>query len=186
MPRKQRELRPNVNPNDEADCFIEYDRMMGEMARIKQAIGTMFLRFEKLGVHPDAIKHAYRMSTKDDAQEIHRQRTATLARLKIIEWETDGQGSFIKGITLEAPKPETAAKLAFGRAKAAGYNDGLAGALIGSCTHPPGSEEFVAWRDGWTDGHSDRLERNPDADKPKQPRGFGGGRKKRSQPEATP
>jgi ribosome modulation factor len=187
MPRKQRELRPNASANDEAECFMEYDDRMGNIAREKQAIGVMFARYEKLGVHTQAIKHAYIMSHKEDAQELHRQRTATMARLHIIEWDADGQGSFMKGISIEAPSGEVATKLVLGRAKAAGYNDGLAGAKIGSCTFAPGSEEFVIWRDGWELGHADRLEKNPDADKPKEKKaGAFGGRRKRSQPEVTP
>jgi len=183
MPRKQRELRPNASANDEAGCYVEYEERMGNIAREKQAIAALFNRYEKLGVHTQAIKHAYIMSHKEDAQELHRQRTATMARLGIIEWEADGQGSFLKGVTIEAPTGETAQKLALGRAKAAGYNDGLAGAKIASCPHAAGSEEFVIWRDGWTEGHEDRLAKDPDADKPKEkkPRG-----RRRSQPEATP
>ena len=55
---------------------------METIQRTKQKLGVMLAKYERLGVHPDAIKHAYRMSFKEDAQEIHRQRTATLARLK--------------------------------------------------------------------------------------------------------
>ena len=43
----------------------------------------------------------------------------------------------------------------------------------------------MTWRDGWMDGHNDLLEKNPDADKPKPPRAFGG-RRKKSKPETTP
>jgi ribosome modulation factor len=187
MPRKQRELRPNASPNDEAGCYVEYEERMGNIAREKQAIAALFNRYEKLGVHTQAIKHAYIMVHKKDAQELHRQRTATMARLGIIEWDADGQGSFLKGVTIEAPSGDAAVKLALGRAKAAGYNDGLAGAKVGSCPHPAGSEEFVVWRDGWEQGHADRLEKDPDADKPKPAKGGSGrGRRKRSQPEVTP
>lgn len=164
---KQKELKPNVNPNDEADCFTRYDEGMAEIARVKQSLGTMLKNYEKMGVDTDAVKYAYRMSHKDEAQQIHRSRTATLARLGIIEveWEAGGQANFLKGVTIEKPTGEAATKLILGRARADGYNSGLSGGLIGACKYGAGSEEFVVWRDGWQLGHSDRLEKNPEADK---------------------
>lgn len=177
---KQEALKPNVRPDDEAECFALYCDNMGEMARIKQKIASMLKRYENMGVDPRAVKYAYSMSQKDDAEELHRARTQTLARLGIIQWEPDGQGSMDKILAIEKPSPAVAQKLVLGRARADGYNTAYAGALIGNCTHPPGSEEFVAWRNGWQQGAADRAEAKPEAEKETAPAPRGRGRPRKS------
>ena len=168
----------NVDPNDEADCFDQYSAHMATIAREKQAIAAMFKRYEKLGVGADEIKHAYRMEFKDDAAAVHRRRTATMLRLGIIAYEADGQGNFMGGLNVQGPTGASKQRLELGRARADGYNTAYAGGSLEACKFAVGSEEYVTWRDGWTDGNNDRLRDKPDA--------AAAGGAKTSQPEDFP
>lgn len=160
--RASTEDKPNVNPNDEAECAALYEDHMASMARIKQRIATDFGRYEKMGVSSDAIRYNYRMSHQSDPGATHRQRTLTMARLGTIEYGADGQGDFSAALHATKPSPDALAKLAVARAFGDGYNTGLAGGQIDACKHTIGSEEFVRWRDGWTDGYADRIARKPE------------------------
>lgn len=151
----------NFNPDDEAECFSAYSEKKSEIARIQQSIAMLFSRYDKLGVDTAAIKHAYTMSQKDDAQAIHRSRTETMVRLRIIEFDGEGQGTFLKGLAVVMPSPAAAKNLAVGRAKAQGYNDGYAGGPIDNCPYSAGTEENVHWREQWNRGYADRIEADP-------------------------
>ena len=169
---------PNADANLIAEAFAAYSQIMAEMARVRQRAATMLHNYEQRGVDPKALKHAYRMSGKDDAALLHFTQTSYLAMLGIIETEDSGQTNF--GKALEVPKPSgtAAANLARMRAHSDGYNTGRAGGLVESCRFSPGSEEYVAWRDGWQDGHDDRLAANPDAGRETAPGPRRRGRKK--------
>jgi ribosome modulation factor len=160
------EQRRNVNPDDVAACFAEYTSLRGDVARVQQKIAATLGRYEKQGVDPKAIKHAYTQAQKDPAEAAaqHRRNTEYLAMLEIVSFDTSGQGSFAAGLEVKVAKPGPAAsaKLRNARIYNDSYNSGLAGGKIDACPHPPGSEDYVCWRDGWTDGHADRLARHPE------------------------
>lgn len=183
---KQQDLKPNVNPDDVAACYTEYASMRADVARLGQKIAAMFGRYAKSGVDEKAIKAAYAASSKDpsEARAQHRRNTEYMAMLDIIKFDEAGQGGFIDGLVVTVAKPSDAAseRVRLARIYSDGYNSGLAGGKIDASSHAPGSEAFVRWRDGWTDGHADRLARNPDADKvtQAQPRKRGRGRPARN------
>ena len=161
---KQEALKPNVRPDDEAECFALYTEHRAEISRINQKIQALFKRYENMGVDTDAVKYAYALSQKDDAADKHRRRTQAAARLGVIDWDSDGQATMNRILAIEKPSPQMAKKLVLGRARADGYNTGFAGGLIGNCTFDPASEEFVVWREGWHQGAADRAEVKPEAD----------------------
>ena len=86
--------------------------------------------------------------------------------LEIVDFDASGQGDFAEGldrVSVAKPSPKNAMRVKVARAHADGYNSGLAGGKIeGSERFPTGSEEFVAWRDGWSDGHAARIARHPE------------------------
>ncbi|HUY05066.1 MAG TPA: hypothetical protein VMV33_17450 [Rhodocyclaceae bacterium] len=156
----------NVDADAEAQCLIEVMRFDSDMGRLRQAKGTMLKRFESMGVNIKGVQLAARLSKVDDAQSQYRANTQTLLRLKILSVDDTGQGSFIKGLeVVKAASPKLEDDVSRARAHSDGYNSGRGGALVSSCKFNAGSAEFVAWRDGWEDGHKDRLARNPDAEK---------------------
>jgi ribosome modulation factor len=165
---KQDSLKPNANPEDVSACFAEYSDLRGQAARIGQKISTMLGRYEKTGVDTKAIKHAYAAAQKDPnavaAQE--RKNAEYLRMLDIIEIEPDGQASMLPGLTIVKPTGKAAEGLMVARAHTDGYNSGLHGAKVEACPTEkfggPGSEGFVAWRNGWQDGHDDRVARKPE------------------------
>ncbi len=173
MARKARAeaAQSNVNPDDIADCFTEYTEGRARIAREQQKLATMLGNYEKKGVDRKAIKNAYAAAGKDKAEAAaqHRRNSDYLQILQIIEVEPNGQANFDAGLVqatiIPKPSPEASERLFLARAFNDGYNSGLAGGKIDGCSFQVGSEAFVRWRDGWTDGHADRLARNPDADK---------------------
>jgi ribosome modulation factor len=177
----------NVNPDDIAACFSDYSALRSDIARLQQKIAATLARYEKLGVDPRAIKHAYAQASKDPAEVAaeHRRNGDYLRLLDLITVEANGQTSFADGIAAGAPaklSAEAAEKVFLARVYNDGYNSGLAGGKIDACVHGPGSEAFVRWRDGWSDGHSDRLLKNLDADKVTAP----APRRRRSASAAAP
>ena len=157
----------NVDPNKIAECAAEYEELMGQRGRLDQKIGTMLRNYEKHdGVKAASIKRDYRRRnmTTDEVQAELAEDALYARVLGRIEWDAGGQSSFA-GAFAEVPKPSGAAAdgLARARAHSDGYNSGKHGAKIESCQFPNGSEEFIAWRDGWTDGNADRLMKNPQA-----------------------
>lgn len=159
----------NVDPENIKLCQVEYEQLMGQQARIAQKIKTMFARYGDRGVEAKGIKENYRCRnmTSDEIRQEAARDWQYKRVVGLITWD-DGQGDF--GTALVAPQPAIDMKpdkrLAVVRANMDGYNSALAGGDIsGSERFPTGSEEFVAWRDGWDDGHSERLARNPNADK---------------------
>jgi ribosome modulation factor len=171
MARKAKEqaLKPNANPDEVAACFTEYSSMLADIARLQQKVAAMFGRYEKLGVDSKAIKNAYSVAQKDpnEARREQERNAEYLAMLEIVEYGDDGQGGFKFGLSVTVPKagPAAIAGIQGARAYNDGYNSGKAGGKIDACKFAVGTEEFVRWRDGWTDGHEDRLAKNPDADK---------------------
>lgn len=163
----------NVAPDAIASCMAEYEDFMGKRARIDAQIGAMFNRFEKEeGVKRAAIKKAYRRRNMDESEvraeledELHYSRV-----LGQIEWDKGGQGSFVQAMgAAPAPKLSSDAQgqLAKARAHADGYNSGKRGAKVSDVPgqYKPGSETYVAWRDGWQDGSADREAKQPGAAK---------------------
>ena len=159
---KPQDERPNMNPNDEAECAALYEDYMASMARIKQKIAAMFNRYEKMGVSPDAVKYTYRLANHADGAALHRQRTLTAARLGAIEYGGDGQGDFSAAIHATKPSQEAITRLSVARAYGDAYNTGLIGGTVDACPHHAGTEEFVRWQEGFSDGHEDRISRNPE------------------------
>lgn len=168
---KEAEAEPkNVDPNEVAACYAEYTSLMSDSARLGQKMATMLGRYEKMGVDKKSIKHAYKMASQDpdEARSQHERNTEYLQMLGIVTWDKDGQAGFAETLAPVAmPSPKLSERVRVARAHSDGFNSGLAGGSIDNCQFSPGSEEFVSWRDGWSDGHSDRLARNPDADKAK-------------------
>jgi ribosome modulation factor len=186
---KQLEMKTNADPNEIAACFTEYASMRADAARVSQRIAALFGRYEKLGVDQRAIKHSYAAAQKDptEAAAQHRRNSEYLALLEIIDFGSEGQGTFIAGLAVAKPGAKASEGIRAARAHADGYNSGLAGGKIEACKFATGSEEFVSWRDGWSDGHADRVARNPDADKVTQsePRKRGRPRKDGAPPPAA-
>lgn len=157
----------NTDPDKVAACYAEYASLMTDQARVAQRMAAMFARYEKDGgVDKKAVKHAYSLASKDPAEATrqHARNSEYVAILGIITVEANGQSGVSEAFAPRVAKPSTAAQaqLNAARAHADGYNTGLAGGEIGNCQHSPGSEEFVSWRDGWSDGNADRLARNPE------------------------
>lgn len=162
--------RKNVSATAITDCMAEYEEMMGRRARLDAQIGAMFMKYEKAeGVDRAQVKRSYRRRNMDPAEvrseiEVDMHYTRVLGQ---IEWDAkSGQGSFIEAIAA-IPTPVVSkvadANLARARAHSDGYNSGKAGAKVGSCRFSVGSEQYVAWRDGWQDGTADREAVKPGA-----------------------
>lgn len=156
-----------AEPDDIAACYAEYVSLRTDQGRVSQAIGTMLKRYEKRHVDAKAIKHSYKLAMMDPAMATaqHAINDEYVRILEIVDFDAAGQGGFAEGLERVTPKPSpaNAARVACARAHADGYNSGLAGGKIeGSERFAAGSEEFVAWRDGWSDGHADRIARHPE------------------------
>lgn len=164
-PSKPAAERPNASHNDIAACFADYSELSGTMGRIKQSIATMFGRFEKMGVDTKSVKFAYSQAQKADATEAHRKRTQYLAILGVIDTDADGQTSFLNAVAPAELNPATDARLKAARAHGDGYNTGRHGGKIDACRFDAGTEEFVKWREGFADGHADRIAKDPEADR---------------------
>lgn len=168
---KQQTLKPtNADPDKVAACYSEYASLMADQRRGQQRIAAMLGRYEKGdGVDPKTIKRMYGLSSKDpaEAKRQHERDVEYMRILGIVEFDDDGQGTFGGAMPPGAPKPnaEYAQMVLLVNVYNDGYNSGLAGGKIDACTHAPGSKTFVRWRDGFADGHADRLAKNPDADK---------------------
>lgn len=166
--RASSEDKQQSNPDAIAGCFTEYSSMMADMGRLSQRIGTMFARYEKSdGVDAKAVKHSYTMAGKDpaEARRRHELNDAYLRITGVIRVdEATGQTEVSDEVMPRVPMPsrEMQAQVAAARAFGDGYNSGKHGATIDSCPHAVGSETFVRWRDGWEDGHADRIERKPE------------------------
>jgi ribosome modulation factor len=158
----------NVDPDVIASCYQEYAELMSERARANAKVSAMLARYEKQGVDKKGIKNAYAISSKDPAEAArqHAKNTEYLMILEIIETDETGQGTFDKALTIKKPSPKSSERVRVARAHADGYNSGKAGGTIESRGgFQPGSEEFVAWSDGWQDGHNDRVAVKPEAEK---------------------
>lgn len=147
----------NVATDDVAECYVEYTEYMGAIARTRQKIATMLARYENMGVHTKSVRACYRLANMDDAPDYVREMLRTAAILKIIpaERESDGQMTFLPGLTVAPPSPGSEAKLDLAKAFWAGHDAGRGGTLIEACPHQAGSEAFVKWRDGWEDGRKE-------------------------------
>lgn len=160
MARKSKEAaaQTNVNPDDEAACYSEYEDLRGESARVGQRIAKTLERYKKLGVDTSAIKFAYAESQKEDATARHRSRTALMARLAVIEWEWEdsGQGSFGSGLDIGKMSTEGAGLVSRGRAKSAGYKAGNTGVPHEPNPYEPGTQEHVLWLEQWHAGFAVR------------------------------
>lgn len=165
---KQQELRPNADLNVIAETFADYSDFRGEIARIGQKIQRLQTRSEAQGVDFKAIKHAYAESQKDPnvvaAQE--KKNAEYLRILDIIDVDREtGQGTMMPGLKVAKPTGAAADKFKTSVARADGYNAGLSGSKIDACPTarwPVGSEGYVAWRDGWEEGHADRVAKKPE------------------------
>lgn len=151
------EATPNVNPDDVAECYVSYTEHMGVIARERQKIATMLARYEGMGVHTKSVRACYRLANMEDAPDYVKEMLRTAAILKIIpaEEESDGQMTFLPGLRVAPPSPAKQASVNRSKMFWDGYDAGVAGHLIETCTFNPGSEDFVNWRDGWQQGHND-------------------------------
>lgn len=162
--RAKEQERPNVNPDDVAACYAEYSGLRADQARLNQRIQVTLGRYEKLGVDPVAIKHAYTVAAKDprEAAAQHKRNSEYLALLEIIRFDDEGQGNFVAGLTVAKPSQEASAKVRAARAHADGYNSGLAGGTADGNPFAAGSAEFVQWIHGHSDGRADRIAKRPE------------------------
>lgn len=147
----------NVSADEVAECYVEYTEMMGQIARVRQRVGSMLQRYEAMGVHTKAVRACYRLANMDDAPDYVKEMLRAAAILKIIpaETESDGQMTFLPGLKVSPPSAEAQDKLNRSEVFWNGWDAGLGGGLIEACLHEPGSEDFVTWRKGWADGHKD-------------------------------
>lgn len=160
MPRgkkKDPEDLPNTSADDIAECYVDYTEQMGQIARVRQKIGAMLQRYEAMGVNTKAVRACYRLANMDDAPEYVKELLKAAAILKIIpaEVESDGQMTFLPGLKVSPPSDAGMEKVNRSKVFWDGYETGLNGHMIETCTFNAGSEDFVTWRDGWTDGHRD-------------------------------
>ena len=156
---------------DFESCLSEFTELKTASQRLAQKIKTALGAYKAKGGDAEEIKFAHKMAKLDkgEAQAKVRRMNRAAVWAGIIEIEQDGQASFAAtfGAPVVAKKGETrtSLKLSATRAKADGYNSGLAGSPIDASPFngQPGSEEFVWWRDGWTQGHEDYLLNHPEA-----------------------
>lgn len=170
MAKKPKAAKPNANPDDIARCFVDYSSLRGDVARMTQKITATLGRYEKQGVDVKAIKHAYSESQKDplEVAATERRNAEYVRLLGIISTEDDGQGSFGDGLAENMPSESVQIGIMRAKAQAEGYAVGLNGGKVESCRLTPGSEAYVTWREGFEDGHADRIMKNPDGDKVKK------------------
>lgn len=159
MPRKAKTepAAPNTNADDVAECYCEYTEYMGQIARVRQKIGTMLARYSGMGVHTKAVRACYRLANMDDAPDYVKEMLKAAAILNIIPAaeESDGQMTFLPGLKVAPPSEASQSKLNRSKVFWDGYDAGLAGHLIAVCKFDAGSEDFVTWRNGWEDGKRD-------------------------------
>lgn len=162
---------PASNGPSQADfegTLSEYTELKTASQRLAQKMKTALAAYENKGGDVDEIKFAHKMAKLDKGEaraKVQRMNRAAVWS-GIIEYEANGQANFTATFT-EAPKKqstEAGARLARARAHADGYNSGKSGGSIDASpfNDKPGSEEFVAWRDGWNDGHDDYVLTHPD------------------------
>lgn len=148
----------NVNPDDEAACYADYEELRGEASRVGQRIASMLERYKKMGVDTVSIKRAYAEAQKDDAQERHEAFTAMLVRLNVITWDEAGQANFDKALDTGVMSEDGRRMIGRGRAKAAGYKAGNSGMQIDANPFDAGTEEHVCWVEQFHAGHAQRVE----------------------------
>jgi ribosome modulation factor len=151
----------NVSPDDEAACFQEYSEKRGAIARIQQSIATMLERYKKMGVDTKAIKIAYAESQKEEPGADLREGIALMARLKIISFDADGQGSFLRGLEVSPASEDALRLIALTKVQSDGFDTGMAGGLKDSNPWDAGTEPHVAWLEAWHEGHRERLKADP-------------------------
>lgn len=151
------EVISNTNADDTAEAYVEYTEYMGQIARIRQKIGTMLSRYENMGVHTKSVRACYRLANMDDAPDYVREMLRTAAILKIIPAaeESDGQMTFLPGLKVAPPSPEAAAKVNNSKNFWDGHDAGASGDLMEACKAAPGTEEYVIWEKGWKAGRED-------------------------------
>jgi ribosome modulation factor len=161
--------KPAATADTRAECYAEYSELMGQRQRLNSKIAAAFSRFEGRGINDiekRAIKHAYTMSSKDkgEVERQHKANTQTMIAVGILTVADVGWTETVTQAEMElSPAAEKSALVLRARANTDGYNSALAGGDVGHCPYNPGSEAFVAWRDGWTDGHADRIAKDPGA-----------------------
>lgn len=159
----------NIDPTAIVECAAEYESLMGQRQRLDQKIGTMFDNYAKKGVTKARIKADYKRRNMT-AEEVQAEVEEDLLYARVlgrIEWNKKGQAGFSAALdeTVPTPSIEAQAALARSRAYTDGYNSGRFGGSIDGNKHKPGTEPYSSWRTGWQDGHGDRLDANPEADK---------------------
>lgn len=180
---------PNHSADDVAECYVEYTEFMGQIARIRQKVGSMLNRYEQMGVHTKAVRACYRLANMDDAPEYVKEMLKAAAILKIIPaaLESDGQMTFLPGLKVAPPSPESQAKINRSEVFWDGWEAGLAGHLAEVCKFDPGTEDYVTWGKGWKDGHEEWAAKPKNANvevAPTEKRGRGRPRKV-TPPDAT-
>ncbi len=155
----------NVNPDAVASCFMEYQSLMADSARISQRIAKTLERFEKSdGVDRIAIKEAYKMSQKEPevvARQLARNKEYAQI-LDIIAVEETGQITLSETFVPKKPSPKVHAGLVAARANADGYNTGFHGGSLEHNRHEAGTEEHQQWVVGFHDGHAERIKLKPE------------------------
>ncbi len=151
------------NSNDDAlhACLAWLAEIEVEEMRLKARKAAKWRAFEAEGIDKDEAKEMHSLS-KLDTDELQA-KLATRARYTkaVFDFGPDGQGDFTQAMTkppatTDRPLSDNEARLALARAFGDGYNSARAGGEVSGCPFKPGSEEYVKWRDGWTDGAADR------------------------------
>lgn len=158
------EVRPNADPDKISAAYVEYASMRRDQARLGQRIAAMLAREEKgNSVDPKALKAAYKAAQQDPRDALVEERRAAEYKriIGVIEVEESGQTTLAGAFKLPKLSDVAQANLTRHRAHSDGYNTGFAGGEVSACRHAPGSEDYVHWRDGWQEGHADRIAKNP-------------------------
>jgi hypothetical protein len=154
----------NVDPAIVQACLAEYSDIDTQMKRLAQKQAAMFSRYEGQGVNRKSIKNTIKMSRQDRAAAAAQAKTdlryymiAGILKPADDEWvQSVSQSSIFEDTEdpheIGKPSPD----LARARAHADGYNSGRHGGEAINNPFHAGSQEFVAWEKGRTDGAADR------------------------------
>lgn len=168
-PKKPKPDMSNVTPALMAEALATYMADRADIARLTARCGANLARYEAQGVDPGLVKATAALARYTQAEVAERKKREALfavavgvVRAEDLDWSGD-QGAF----AFATATGDAADRLAGQRALDQGYKAGKKGYSLDSNPYNdrPGSPEFVGWRDGWQDGHEDRLLRNPDADR---------------------
>jgi len=168
-PKPVRTFSNGPNAERRAEVLAEYISLTTEGSRINQKKTSLMKSFEGEGGNTKIIKQMATLM-KLDAGEAEAYVAKFLEYSQgfsiPIRWEFDGQASMADALGPEQEAPvrsDAEEELAGSVAHAEGYMAGKAGALKDDnpFQHIPGSNEYVQWEDGRSNGQADRERSRP-------------------------